>query len=65
MTVFESNARSGSLALANHLMQFPEDLRDIRRLQKRFRTSPAEAARALERWRTVEEVLDTLRPLAH
>ncbi len=33
-----------------HLRRFPEDLRDIRRLQRRFGLSGSEAARALDLW---------------
>jgi hypothetical protein len=40
-----------SADLIQHLQQFPEDLRDIRRLQRRFGLSVAEVARALEAWR--------------
>jgi hypothetical protein len=39
-----------SLAFIEHLVRFPEDLRDIRRLQRQFRLTAAEAARALEAW---------------
>jgi hypothetical protein len=37
-----------STALIQHLVRFPEDLRDIRRLQRRFRLTAMEAARALD-----------------
>ena len=40
--------------LIQHLLRFPEDLRDIRRLQRRFGLSTAEVARALEAWRAEE-----------
>ncbi|MEW6268456.1 MAG: hypothetical protein AB1689_04060 [Thermodesulfobacteriota bacterium] len=50
---------TNSLALVHHLVRFPEDLRDIRRLQRRFRLSADEAARALEDWRRYEEERST------
>ncbi|HEY8517576.1 MAG TPA: hypothetical protein VIS07_18855 [Candidatus Binatia bacterium] len=34
--------------LVEHLRRYPEDLKDIRRLQRRFDLSADEAARALE-----------------
>jgi len=34
--------------LIHHLTRFPEDLRDIRRLQRRYGLSAPEVARALE-----------------
>jgi hypothetical protein len=40
-----------SAAFIRHLTRFPEDLRDIRRLQRKFRLSAVESARALEAWR--------------
>jgi len=46
---------TNSRALIHHLDRFPEDLRDIRRLQRRFRLSVAEVARALEDWRRQED----------
>jgi hypothetical protein len=39
-----------SLAFIRHLDRFPEDLRDIRRLQRRFRLSAHEASLALDSW---------------
>ncbi len=48
----------------SHLDRFPEDLRDIRRLQRRFGLSAAEVAAALDAWpaadgasRQLEEML--------
>ena len=38
---------SGSSALLEHLMRFPEDLRDIRRLRRRFRLSSLDLSRVL------------------
>ena len=40
--------------LLSHLNRFPEDLRDIRRLQRRFGLSSAEVAAALDAWRTAD-----------
>lgn len=37
-------------ALVAHLGRHPEDLRDIRRLQRRFGLSAAEADSAIEDW---------------
>jgi hypothetical protein len=48
----EQNGALRSADLIQHLLQFPEDLRDIRRLQRRFGLSAAEVARALEAWRS-------------
>ena len=47
MTTNESSSPNRS-ALIQHLVRFPEDLRDIRRLQRRFRLTAMEAARALD-----------------
>lgn len=47
----EQNGTVRSADLIQHLLRFPEDLRDIRRLQRRFALSTAEVARALEVWR--------------
>jgi hypothetical protein len=46
----EENKHAGDSALVQHLLRFPEDLRDIRRLQRRFRLSSREVARALDEW---------------
>jgi hypothetical protein len=43
-----------SAELLRHLTRFPEDLRDIRRLQRRFGLSAAEVAVALDAWRAQE-----------
>ena len=51
MTTEESGKLDRS-ALIRHLARFPEDLRDIRRLQRRFQLSALEVARALEEWST-------------
>lgn len=48
----EENRAPRSAELIQHLDRFPEDLRDIRRLQRRFGLSAPEVARALEAWRT-------------
>lgn len=50
----EQNPTPRSAEFIRHLLQFPEDLRDIRRLQRRFGLSSAEVARALEAWRSQE-----------
>jgi hypothetical protein len=38
---------SGASAFLQHLTQYPEDLRDIRRLRRRYRLSQLELAHAL------------------
>jgi hypothetical protein len=38
----------GKIALITHLLQFPEDLRDIRRLVARFELSLRDVAEGLE-----------------
>jgi hypothetical protein len=48
----EQTGTARSAELLQHLLRFPEDLRDIRRLQRRFGLSSAEVSRALEAWRT-------------
>ncbi|MEW6272566.1 MAG: hypothetical protein AB1689_25080 [Thermodesulfobacteriota bacterium] len=48
--IFGRSSRGPRGDLVEHLRRFPEDLRDIRRLQRRFGLSAAEAARALEVW---------------
>jgi hypothetical protein len=50
----EQNGTVRSADLIQHLLRFPEDLRDIRRLQRRFGLTAAEVARALETWRTYD-----------
>ena len=56
----DNSSSTKSVALIEHLDRFPEDLRDMRRLQKRFKLTAAEAALALECWRRREE--GALRP---
>lgn len=51
----DTSSSTKSVALIEHLDRFPEDLRDMRRLQKRFKLTAAEAALALECWRRREE----------
>lgn len=46
----EANATRRSAELLSHLERFPEDLLDIRRLQRRFALSAGEVARTLEAW---------------
>lgn len=46
----EANATHRSAELLSHLERFPEDLLDIRRLQRRFALSTGEVARTLEAW---------------
>jgi len=46
----DSNVARRSADFVQHLNRFPEDLRDIRRLQRRFALSSAEVAAALESW---------------
>lgn len=56
----EQQSRSTkSVALIEHLARFPEDLRDIRRLQRRYALSASEVAVALE---TLRRVVDPARP---
>jgi hypothetical protein len=57
----EQNASPRAVDLIQHLTRFPEDLRDIRRLQRRFGLSSAEAARALEVWRAQESGASALK----
>jgi hypothetical protein len=45
---------SGASAFLQHLTRYPEDLRDIRRLRRRYRLSTLEVARALARITPVE-----------
>ena len=47
----EANGIRRSADLLSHLDRFPEDLLDIRRLQRKFELSADEVARALEAWR--------------
>ena len=47
----ESTVARRSAALVSHLDRFPEDLRDIRRLQRQFAMTTVEVAAALDAWR--------------
>jgi hypothetical protein len=49
----ESTLARRSAALVSHLERFPEDLRDIRRLQRRFSLTTVEVAAALDAWRGI------------
>ena len=49
MSVDASSGPIGALVL--HLDRYPEDLRDIGRLQRRFGLSSIEVAQALDAWR--------------
>ncbi|MFN8602432.1 MAG: hypothetical protein U0842_18385 [Candidatus Binatia bacterium] len=49
----ESTVVRRSAALVSHLERFPEDLRDIRRLQRQFALTTVEVAAALDAWRKV------------
>lgn len=49
----ESTVVRRSAALVRHLERFPEDLRDIRRLQRQFALTTVEVAAALDAWRKV------------
>ncbi|MBY0279175.1 hypothetical protein K2Z84_27900 [Candidatus Binatia bacterium] len=49
--ITESTLMRRSADFVSHLDRFPEDLRDIRRLQRRFRLSAEEVAAALDTWR--------------
>ena len=51
-----TRARPESLAFIRHLDRFPADLRDIRRLQRKFRLTVPEAARALSFWEERERI---------
>lgn len=62
MTTNESSSPNRS-ALIRHLVRFPEDLRDIRRLQRRFRLTAIDVARALEAW--TERTPSQSPPLEH
>ena len=46
----ETTSPAKLLPFIRHLDRFPEDLRDIRRLQRTFRLSAREASRALDSW---------------
>jgi hypothetical protein len=62
----EQQSRSTkSMALIEHLARFPEDLRDIRRLQRRYALSAAEVALALESLRRALDSQEPPTPLAH
>lgn len=49
MTSGAGAGASGSAAFLQHLSRYPEDLRDIRRLRRRYRLSILEVTRALAR----------------
>lgn len=62
----EQKATPRTRDFIQHLERFPEDLRDIRRLQRRFGLSSNEAARALETWVAEESGAQSLkRVLTH
>jgi len=61
----EQNRSSKSMALIEHLARFPEDLRDIRRLQRRYALTAAEVALALESLRRVADSLEPAKQLPH
>jgi hypothetical protein len=61
----ENSFTTESVAFIEHLVRFPEDLRDIRRLQRRFGLSVAEVAVALDCWRRREETAQGTAVLAH
>ena len=61
----EENRSSKSLALIEHLARFPEDLRDIRRLQRRYALTTAEVALALESLRRVVDASAPAKQLPH
>lgn len=62
----EQNSPPRTRELIQHLARFPEDLRDIRRLQRRFGLSSNEVARALEMWGAQESGAQALkRALSH
>ena len=47
----QSTVARRSAALVSHLERFPEDLCDIRRLQRQFALTTVEVAAALDAWR--------------
>lgn len=49
--IVESALTRRSADFLSHLHRFPEDLCDIRRLQRRFGLSSQEVAAALDAWR--------------
>ena len=55
----QSTVARRSAALVSHLERFPEDLCDIRRLQRQFALTTVEVAAALDAWRDMR--LDRLR----
>lgn len=61
----EQNRSSKSMALIEHLVRFPEDLRDIRRLQRRYGLTAVEVALALESLRRVADSLEPAKQLPH
>jgi len=62
----EQNSPPRTHDFIQHLVRFPEDLRDIRRLQRRFGLSSSEVARALEVWGARESGAQALkRALSH
>ena len=61
----EKTIPTNSVALVAHLDRFPEDLRDIRRLQRRFALTTAEVSRAIESWRDLPVQSERGGELAH
>jgi hypothetical protein len=61
----EPNRSTKSVAFIEHLARFPEDLRDIRRLQRRYALTVAEAALALDGWRRALEPEEPAVGLSH
>jgi hypothetical protein len=57
----EATRRSADFV--SHLKRYPEDLRDIRRLQRKFALSSAEVALALEAWRAADGASHRLKEL--
>lgn len=62
MTTEVGDARK-SAEFLSHLTRFPEDLRDIRRLQRKFGLSAAEVAIALDAWRAADGNAQRLKEL--
>jgi hypothetical protein len=61
----EQDRTPRSADFIQHLQRFPEDLRDIRRLQRHFGLTAPEAARALELWQVQEGAARLKRTLTH
>jgi hypothetical protein len=62
--VSETSDSVRSEAFIRHLARYPEDLCDIRRLQRLFRLSAPDVSRALNQWLDGRDAADAT-PVAH